>query len=66
MAELAARGIKVSHFAVWHFFEYEGISFKKSLHASEQARPEVARRRTQWKKYQGRLYPSRLVFIDGT
>jgi transposase len=27
-AELAARGIKVSHFAVWHFFEHEGISFK--------------------------------------
>jgi transposase len=26
-AELAARGIK--HFAVWHFFEHEGISFKK-------------------------------------
>ena len=29
-AELAARGIKVSHFAVWHFFEHEGISFKKA------------------------------------
>jgi transposase len=28
-SELAARGIKVSHFAVWHFFEHEGISFKK-------------------------------------
>jgi transposase len=28
-AELAARGIKVSYFAVWHFFEHEGISFKK-------------------------------------
>jgi transposase len=28
-AELAERGIKVSHFAVWHFFEHEGISFKK-------------------------------------
>ena len=28
-AELEARGIKVSHFAVWHFFEHEGISFKK-------------------------------------
>jgi transposase len=28
-AELAARGIKVSHFAVWHFFVHEGITFKK-------------------------------------
>jgi len=65
-AELAARGIKVSHFAVWHFFEHEGISFKKSLYASEQDRPDVARRRAQWKKYQGRLDPARLVFIDET
>jgi transposase len=28
-AELANRGIKVSYYAVWHFFEHEGISFKK-------------------------------------
>ena len=30
-AELAARGIKVSHFAVWHFFVHEGITFKKTI-----------------------------------
>ena len=29
LAELAQRGIKVSYYAVWHFFEHEGISFKK-------------------------------------
>lgn len=29
VAELAERGIRVSYFAVWHFFEHEGISFKK-------------------------------------
>ena len=28
-AELAARGIVVSHYAVWHFLAREGISFKK-------------------------------------
>jgi transposase len=33
---------------------------------SEQNRPEIARRRLQWKKYQNRLDPSRLVFIDET
>jgi transposase len=33
---------------------------------SEQNRPEIARRRSQWKKYQNRLDPSRLVFIDET
>jgi transposase len=29
LAELAERGITVSYYAVWHFFEHEGISFKK-------------------------------------
>ena len=29
LAELAARGIAVSYYAVWHFFDHEGISFKK-------------------------------------
>ena len=29
VGELAERGIKVSLYAVWHFLEKEGISFKK-------------------------------------
>ena len=29
VAELFERGVVVSYFAVWHFFEHEGISFKK-------------------------------------
>jgi transposase len=66
VAELAERGIKVSYDAVWHFFEHEGITFKKSRHASEQDRPDVARRRAQWRKYQARVDPARLVFIDET
>ena len=40
--------------------------FQKSLFASEQDRADIARRRAQWKKYQGRLDPHRLVFIDET
>src|ERR1051326_9111104 len=39
---------------------------KKSLHASEQDRLDIARRRERWKKYQGRLDAKRLVFIDET
>lgn len=39
---------------------------KKSLHAAEQDRPDIARRRVRWKKYQGRVDPKRLVFIDET
>ncbi len=34
--------------------------------ASEQDRRDVARRREQWKKYQGRVAAERLVFIDET
>jgi putative transposase len=36
------------------------------VHAAEQDRPDVARRRRQWRKYQGRIDPARLVFIDET
>ena len=36
------------------------------MHASEQDRPDVARRRVQWKQYQSRVDPERLVFIDET
>ena len=39
---------------------------KKSLHASEQDRADVARRRERWKRHQGKLDPFRLVFIDET
>lgn len=34
--------------------------------ASEQDRPDVARRREQWVKHQNRIEPERLVFIDET
>jgi transposase len=34
--------------------------------AGERDRPDIARRRAQWIKYQGRVDPSRLVFIDET
>jgi transposase len=36
------------------------------LVASEQSRPDVRRRREQWLKYQPRINPDRLVFIDET
>lgn len=34
--------------------------------ASERDRPDVARRRAQWTKLQGRIEPARLVFLDET
>jgi transposase len=33
---------------------------------AEQLRPKIARRRAQWKKFQGRPDPRRLVFVDET
>ena len=39
---------------------------KKSVVAGERDRPDVARRRAQWIKYQDRVEPERPVFIDET
>lgn len=36
------------------------------MFASEQDRPDVARRRVRWRRHQSRLDPARLVFIDET
>ena len=66
VAELAERGTPASYGAVWRFFKHEGITFKKSLLASEQDRADIARRRARWKQHQGRLDPRRLVFLDET
>lgn len=43
-----------------------GSPSKKSLRAAEQDRPDVARKRERWKRYQNRVDPARLVFIDET
>ena len=43
-----------------------GDTQKKTLIAREQDRPLIARRREQWRRYQGRIDPRRLVFIDET
>ena len=66
LVELADRGLVVSYYALWHFLQHEGVTFKKSLRASEQDRPDVARWRRQWKARQATIDPARLVFIDET
>jgi hypothetical protein len=52
--------------AVWEFVHAERLSLKKSVVAGERDRPDVARRRAQWIRYQDRVQPERLVFIDET
>lgn len=63
---LAEQGIAVSHDTVWRFLRREGRSFKKTLFAAEQNRPDVVRRRNRWPRARRHLDPARLVFIDET
>jgi hypothetical protein len=51
---------------VWLFLRREGLRFKKTLFALEQARADVAHRRQRWRSFQSGLDPRRLVFIDET
>jgi transposase len=41
-------------------------ALKKSVLPAEQDRPDIARRRLFWRKYQGKIDPYRLVFVDET
>lgn len=44
----------------------KGSASKKTVLPAEQTRPDIARKRARWKVHQGRIDPSRLVFIDET
>lgn len=67
VAVLRKRGIRTSRSALWRFLGRHNITRKKkSLHASEQHREDVARARRKWIREQGLLDPARLVFIDET
>jgi hypothetical protein len=66
VGELAERGVKVDYRSVWNFVPSEKLSFKKTVVARERDRPDVARRRWQRRRHQGRIAPERLVFIDET
>ena len=43
-----------------------GSASKKTALASEQERPDIARKRARWKARQGSIDPTRLVFLDET
>ena len=67
LAEFAdKREIVVACDTLWRFLKREVSASKKTIHASEQDRPDVARRRTWWRRLQTSLDPTRLVFIDET
>ena len=54
-AERAMRGVRVAHDTVWRFVRQAGPTVKKTLIASKQFRPKVARFRARWKTHQHRL-----------
>ncbi len=51
---------------IWHFLDRHAMTLKKTAHASEQERPDVAARRQDWFDAQPDLDPEHLVFIDET
>ncbi|MGH6658619.1 MAG: IS630 family transposase, partial [Sphingomicrobium sp.] len=60
-------GVSASQSTIWYFFDERGISFKKkTVHASEQERADVAAARRAWREAQPSLDAARLVFIDET
>ncbi|GBQ89919.1 hypothetical protein [Asaia krungthepensis] len=51
---------------IWRCLDRHDMTVKKTVHASEQARPNVAERRAAWFDNQSDLDLARLVFIDET
>lgn len=49
-ARLAEHGVAIKISALWHQLNQWNLSFKKTLHASEQERQDVQPARVQWKK----------------
>jgi len=58
--------LKTGTTSVWRFYERHDITFKKTLYAAEQDRPDVAAARAELKTEQSKLEAPRLVFIDET
>ena len=56
---LRERGIRTGHGSVRRFFDRHGISFKKTVLASEQDRADVAAARQQWRKRRPTMGPHR-------
>jgi transposase len=59
-------GVRLSNGGIWAAVKRLGFTFKKTLSASEQERPDVAARGAGWKAVRPFIDPERLVFIDET
>ena len=63
---LAEHGVVIKTTALWHQLDKWGLTFKKTLHASEQEREDVAAARRQRRESQPTLEVAKLVFLDET
>src|SRR3954454_2249997 len=63
---LEEHAVRLSNGAIWSAVARLGLSFKKTLHAAEQDRPDVAARRRIWRAAQPFVDADKLVFIDET
>ena len=61
-----AHGAPFAASTVWRFLDRRTMTYKKSAHAAEQERADVAARRRAWFAAQPELDPERLVLIDET
>jgi transposase len=59
-------GVSAGVGTLWRFFDARAIPFKKTAHAAEQDRADVAAAREDWFEQQPDLDPAKLVFIDET
>jgi transposase len=59
-------GLKKSVSCLWRFYARHNVTFKKTLHAAEQDRPDVKAAREVWRANQAAWDPAKLVFIDET
>jgi transposase len=63
---LAEHGVRLSNQTIWSAVARLGLSFKKTLRASEQDHPDVAARRRIWQTARPFVDADNLVFIDET
>lgn len=67
LAELReALGASVSIWTIWRALRDLKLSFKKTIYAAKQDRPDIATRCAEWRVWQIGLDPPALVFIDET
>ena len=66
LERIGERAVSTSATSLWRFFDSHGISFKKTLHASEQLRADVALERQVWRQNQPTFDPDKIVFVDET